>query len=119
MLDGKALSAKPYRLFLKDLAVQVRASGASALASISRKQLRRIDSLLRKFHSGIAHGLLSPLFAPDPDVLEREAEALRPKSDHELQRIASTQGVGMRNLAAYLSADYLDVYVATSMRYRC
>ena len=102
--------------FLKHLAVQVRASGASALATISPKQLRRIDSLLRKFHSGIAHGLLSPLFAPDPDVLEREAEALRPKSDAELQRIESTQYIGMRNLAAYLSADYLDVYVATSMR---
>ena len=102
--------------FLKDVAAQVRTSGPSALASISHKQLRRIDSLLRKFNAGIAHGLFSPLFAPDPDVLEREAEALGPKSDDELDRIASTQAVGMRNLASYLSADYLDVYVATSMR---
>ena len=102
--------------FLENFAADVRASGRSALDSISSKQRRRMDSLLRKFHSSIAHGLFSPLFAPDPDVLEREAEALGPKSDHELERIANTQAVGMRNLASYLSADYLDVYVATSMR---
>ena len=102
--------------FLQKFAAQVRASGPSVLASISSKQRRRIDSLLRKLHSSIAHGLFSPLFAPDPDVLEREAEALGPKSEQELQRIATTQAVGMRNLASYLSADYLDLYVATSMR---
>ena len=102
--------------FLKSFAERIRADGASALGSISSKQLRRIDSLLRKFQSSIAHGLFSPLFVPDPDVLEREAETLGPKSDQELERIGNTQDIGMRNLASYLSADYLDVYVATSMR---
>ena len=64
--------------FLKSFAERIRADGASALGSISSKQLRRIDSLLRKFQSSIAHGLFSPLFVPDPDVLEREAETLGP-----------------------------------------
>ena len=102
--------------FLVKLAAAIRKDGPPALSSISVKQRRRMDSMLRKFHAGVAHGLFSPLFAPDPDALERESEALRPKSDDELKRIADTQSIGMRNLATYLSADHLDVYVATSMR---
>ena len=103
--------------FLRELAAGIREKGPGpALDAISEKQRRRIDSLLRKFESKIIHGLFSPLFAPDPDVLEREADALGPKSEDELQRIATTQDRGLRNLARYLAADHMDVYVATSMR---
>jgi hypothetical protein len=103
--------------FLKELAAAIRDKGpVPGMDSISEKQRRRMDSLLRKFQSKIVHGLFSPLFAPDPDVLEREAEALGPKSEDELQRIATTQDRGLRNLARYLAADHMDVYVATSMR---
>ncbi len=103
--------------FLRELADAIRQKDAStALGSISEKQKRRIDSLLRKLGANIRHGLFSPLFAPDPDVLEREAELLGPKTEVELERIGSTQESASRNLARYLSADHLDVYVATSMR---
>ena len=113
----ESVERQTVKVFLEDLAARIRREGApEALASVSARQRRRMDSLLRKFHSGIAHGLFSPLFAPDPDVLEREGATLGPKTEHELHRIGSTQKVGMRNLASYLSADYLDVYVATSMR---
>ena len=74
-----------------------------------------MDSLLRKFHSSL-HGLFSPLFAPDADLLEREAARLAPKSEVELARMGETQHSAQRNLAQCLSADYMDVYVATSMR---
>lgn len=103
--------------FLRELADAIRQKGAgAALSAVSEKQKRRMDSLLRKLGANIRHGLFSPLFAPDPDVLEREAELLGPKTEDELERIASTQESALRNLARYLSADYLDVYGATSMR---
>jgi transcriptional regulator with XRE-family HTH domain len=102
--------------FLKELAVAVGASGKVALDAVGEKKRRRMDSLLRKFNSGLQHGLLSPLFAPDADQLNREADALAPKAEADLKRIEETQWQGLRNLARYLSADHLDVYVATSMR---
>ncbi|WP_224367578.1 helix-turn-helix domain-containing protein [Hyalangium versicolor] len=88
----------------------------SALANYSEKKKRKMDSLLRKFNSNIQHGFLSPLFTPDPDALRREADYLAPKEASDLARMADTQATAQRNLARYLAADHLDVYVATSMR---
>lgn len=103
--------------FLRDLAGAMRKGDASkALNQVSEKQKRRMDSLLRGLGSQIGHALFSPLFAPDPDVLDREADLLGPKTEKELEQIASTQEKALRNLARYLSSDHLDVYVATSMR---
>jgi transcriptional regulator with XRE-family HTH domain len=102
--------------FLKDLAQRVRADGRKALEDLGEKKKRKMDSLLRQFQSSIQHGLISPLFAPDADQLEREAEALAPKDEQDLALIATTQATAQRNLSHYLAADYLDVYVATSMR---
>jgi hypothetical protein len=75
-----------------------------------------MDSLLRQFDSRCKLGLFSPLFAPDPDQLMREAQYLAPKTDVELARMQETQDIALKNLSQYLSADHLDVYVATSMR---
>lgn len=102
--------------FLEDLAESIRLNGRSAVEDISAKQKKRMDSLLRKFESKMPHGLFSPLFAPDPDELIREAARIAPKSEDELARMQTTQETAMRNLARYLAADFLDLYVATSMR---
>jgi transcriptional regulator with XRE-family HTH domain len=104
------------KTFLEGLASSARKPSGLDLTKINEKTRRRMDSLLRKFNSTLTHGLFSPLFAPDPDLLEREATILAPKSEEELVRMAETQRIAQRNLAQYLSADYMDVYVATSMR---
>jgi transcriptional regulator with XRE-family HTH domain len=104
------------KTFLEGLAKDARKTGGFDLERISEKTRRRMDSLLQKFDSIITQGLFSPLFAPDADLLEREAARLAPKSEVEVARIGDTQRTAQRNLAQYLSADYMDVYVATSMR---
>lgn len=70
----------------------------------------------RKFDPSSRHSLFSPLFLPDPDQLERKADQIGPKVETDLERMAATQAIAQQNLAHYLSADYLDLYVATSMR---
>jgi len=103
--------------FLRELAERVEsAAGKSAIDSYTEKKRRKMSSLLRKFESRIKHDFVSPLFTPDADALRREAELLAPKQDQDLERIAETQAQAQRNLARYLAADHLDVYVATSMR---
>jgi transcriptional regulator with XRE-family HTH domain len=101
--------------FVRELAERLSHS-RGALLEYSEKKKRRMDSLLRKFNSKLLHGFLSPLFIPDPDELLREADFLAPKQDSDLARMATTQETAERNLARYLAADHLDVYVATSMR---
>ncbi len=102
--------------FLKDLSVAISENGVAAVADVNEKKRRKMDGLLRKFNSTIQHGFLSPLFVSDADLLKREAESLAPKDDRDLSEMAETQQTGLRNLARYLAADHLDVYVATSMR---
>ncbi len=104
------------KTFLEGLAKSAREQGSLDLTQTNEKTKRRMDSLLRKFDSSLPRGLFSPLFAPDADLLEREATRLAPKSDVELARMSETQHIAQRNLAQCLSADHLDVYVATSMR---
>lgn len=102
--------------FLRDLAQSIRETGRTALEKISEKKRRKMDSLLRKFDPTSGHSLFSQLFLPDPDQLERKAEQIGPKKEADLTRMAQTQPLAQQNLANYLSADHLDVYVATSMR---
>ncbi len=102
--------------FLDQLAKDVAKNGKGALESVPVKTKRKMDSLLRKFNSTIKHGLFSPLFAPDGDEIERESARLAPKTVDQLARMATTQATALRNLAYYLAADHMDVYVATSMR---
>lgn len=104
------------RNYLLELAKDIRAEGPPALAKSSDKRRRKMDSLLRKFDPGSRHSLFSPLFLPDPDQLERKAEQIGPKEETDLARMEETQRIAQQNLAHYLAADYLDVYVATSMR---
>jgi transcriptional regulator with XRE-family HTH domain len=103
--------------FLRDLAEKHEEKGPKeALGSFSQDKLRRMDALLRTFSSTIPHGFLSPLFVPDADALRREAERLGPKEEQDLSRMERTQSAALQNLSNYLTADYMDVYVATSMR---
>lgn len=104
------------RTFLVDLAKEIREHGPGALTATSDKKRRKMDSLLRQFDPGSRHSLFSPLFLPDPDQLERKAEQVGPKEDTDLARMGETQSIAQQNLAHYLAADHLDVYVATSMR---
>lgn len=100
---------------LRSLAKGIRKEGRAVLIGKPDRERRRLDTLLRKLNSSLRHDLSSPLFSPDADALEREALALTPDPT-DLQRMASTQDSAYKNLCHYLSADYLDVYVATSMR---
>jgi transcriptional regulator with XRE-family HTH domain len=102
--------------FLRDLASKVETQGRVAVDSYTEKKRRKMGSLLRAFESRLEHDFMSPLFSPDPDGLRREAEAVAPKGESDLERIGRTQAQAQRNLARYLAADHLDVYVATSMR---
>ncbi len=103
--------------FLKELAGKIKDKGVgAAIAEVPEKTKRRMDSFLRKFQAIFEHGLFSPLFAPDPDELEREAQRLAPKSDAELATMGAIQQKALENLAGYLASDFIDVYVATSMR---
>lgn len=102
--------------FLRELASKLLASGGGAVSEYSEKKRRKMSSLLRKFESRMEHDFMSPLFTPDAAALNREADAIAPKADRDLERIEQTQDQAQRNLARYLAADHLDVYVATSMR---
>lgn len=102
--------------FLIELAKDIEAEGKGAIAKYSEKRRRRMGSFLRKFQSQFQHDLMSPLFSPDPDAIRREAQLIAPKEEGDLLQIEQTQSQAQRNLAKYLSADYLDIYVATSMR---
>jgi transcriptional regulator with XRE-family HTH domain len=101
---------------LNELADRIQEDGALAVSELSERNRRKIDSLLRKFDSQLPHGVSSPLFAPVPDELRREADRLGPKTEPELARMEETQRRALENLSQYLSSDHLDVYVATSMR---
>ena len=116
LVSKETKERRAIKSFLESLAESARKPGGFDLSKIHEKTRRRMDSLLRKFNSTLSHGLFSPLFAPDPDLLEREAARLAPKSEGELVQMGETQRIAQRNLAQYLSADYMDVYVATSMR---
>ena len=102
--------------FLRDLATGIREHGHEALEQVGDKRRRKMDSLLRQFDPGSIHSLFSPLFLPDPDELERKAAQIGPKEANDLERMQATQSVAQQNLAQYLAADHLDVYLATSMR---
>ncbi len=101
--------------FLKKLARNL-SENKPVFDGVAEKEKRKMDSHLRELNSSLAHGLLSPLFAQDPDALRREAELIAPKEENDLAKIERCHEAGLRNLARYLAADYLDVYVATSMR---
>lgn len=102
--------------FLAKLAEDLKKEGAACLEQIDPRVKRKMDTLLRQFQSKFPHGLFSPLFAPDPDELLRESERLAPKTGDQLERMRQTQETALKNFSHYLSADYMDVYVATSMR---
>lgn len=102
---------------LGEIAVAIADSTAEQyLSSMTSKRKNKIDSLLRKFDSNLAHGISSPLFLYDADILRREAERLAPPKEDRLTRMENTQQRALRNLSNYLSADHMDIYVATSMR---
>jgi hypothetical protein len=116
-VKGEQNEREQLRRFLLELAEKFRTdSPSTVVASIPEKTKRRMDSLLRKFNTNFEHGLFSPLWAPDTDVVLREADRLAPKSEAELRVMEEAQEAALKNLAFYLSSDFLDVYVATSMR---
>jgi hypothetical protein len=101
--------------YLRELAELVRKGGAQAVDDLSEKKRRKIDSLLRELESTFKHTPMSPLFTPNPAELEAEAaRILRDESDEKA--MGDTQSEALTNLSYYVSADYMDVYVATSMR---
>lgn len=102
--------------FLKEVIKQKKELGVINVEKFTAKRRNKIDSLLRKYGSKIEHGVFSPLFQPDVDLLEREAARLAPKNEDEIQEIQKFQARAYENLANYLTADFMDVYVATSMR---
>ncbi len=102
--------------FLKEVADQIKQAGAFFPERYTTKKRSKMSSLLRQFGSRLEHDFMSSLFSPDADALLREADSVAPKDQSDLARIGRTQEKAKRNLAQYLAADHLDVYVATSMR---
>ncbi|HYH95387.1 helix-turn-helix transcriptional regulator [Hyalangium sp.] len=99
---------------LLELAATLKENPKTGLQQVSTKRINRIQSLLRKFDSPVK--IETTLFgSTDPELLEREAKRIAPE-DHDLARIEESQELGLRNLAAYLTEPYMDVYIATSMR---
>lgn len=102
---------------LRDLAESIRRDGAQTVEAMSEKRRRKLDSLLRELGSTLAHTPISPLFAPNPADLESEANRIL-RDEKDEQEMEKTQSQALSNLTHYISADYMDVYVATSMRTR-
>ncbi|MBX3296794.1 MAG: helix-turn-helix transcriptional regulator [Acidobacteria bacterium] len=102
--------------FLRLLATAKRNNNLN-MDDYSTAKKRRMDSFLREFDSKLEHTLSSPLFIStiDPETIEREADRVSPKEE-DVKKIEETQRRAYANLCNYLAADYLDVYVATSMR---
>lgn len=101
--------------YLRELAEQVRKKGPTAVEDLGEKRRRKLDSLLKELDSTLQHTPISPLFVPNPTELEAEAaRILRNEADE--QEMARTQSEALTNLSNYISADHMDVYVATSMR---
>lgn len=101
--------------YLRELAAEVRKFGAGAVERMTEKRRRKLDSLLHELKSTLAHTPMSPLFAPNAAELEAEASRiLRDEKDED--EMEKTQRQALSNLSHYISADYMDVYVATSMR---
>ena len=76
---------------------------------------REMSSLLDKFDLTIDIKLFDSLWNPDIDNIEREAGSII-LSEEDFEDRKKAQDIGYRNLSKYLSADYMDVYIATSMR---
>lgn len=93
-----------------------RINNQSLLKHFDKKTLNKIDALLRKFDSKIEHGLLSGLFDIDLNLLESEIDRLAPKAESDIILMNQTQDIAFANLTNYLTADYMDLYIATSMR---
>jgi len=101
--------------YLRELAESIRRDGAQAVESITEKRRRKLDSLLRELGSTFAHTPISPLFVPNPADLDAEASRIL-RNEKDEQEMEKAQSQALSNLAHYISADYMDVYVATSMR---
>lgn len=96
------------------LADQFDRTGAQALEEVPEPRQRRLASLLKQFGSSLE--LSVSLFSNvSAQHLRAEADRIRP-TDADLARIGQTQEQGLRNLCAYLTEPFIDVYVATSMR---
>ena len=101
---------------LIEIASQLRSNPKAGLAGVAPAMITKVKTLLHRMGSELE--LDDTLFGPvDPELLEREAKQVAPEDAH-IARIEQTQEIGSRNLAAYLSEPYMDVYIATSMRER-
>lgn len=106
--------------FLDDVIKKCNHGGILDILILSKeynvKTLNKMDTLLRKFNSKLVHGLFSSLFQVDIDLIVREKERLAPKDDNEIVKMKQIQDQAFANLSNYLTADYMDLYIATSMR---
>ncbi|MFA6191717.1 MAG: helix-turn-helix transcriptional regulator [Sulfurimonas sp.] len=105
--------------FLKDIVNKLgtrKVSQHTLQAQYDKKTLNKMDTLLRKFESKIEHGFLSSLFDVDIGLIEAEISNLAPKAKADLIVMKDTQDKAFANLTNYLTADYMDLYIATSMR---
>lgn len=107
------------RKYLTDFMKKVIAEKDKGIYDINKyniKTQRKINSLLRKFNSTLEYGLFSPMFDADVLTLEKEIKYISPEASTDIPKMTDAQNAAYNNLSNYLTADYLDVYVATSMR---
>jgi transcriptional regulator with XRE-family HTH domain len=101
---------------LRQVALRIREDGTAGLVQLPPRLIPRLRSLLKAYDSRVELDTDPSLFATvNPQELEDEAARLAPREDR-LQKIDIHRSQGMRNLTAYLTEPYMDVYVATSMR---
>lgn len=104
--------------FLIAIAEEIEKNSGYDIKSDSKyteSKLKKMDSLLRKFNASFQHTFISSLFSPTASELKKEAKLLAP-TESEITKMKEMQNKAFKNLTNYLSSDYMDIYVATSMR---
>lgn len=84
---------------------------------LSPRKRTTLNKLLEEFRlERLPENFDPSLFPIDPAKLRADAGKLAPRATKDTETREAASRTAQRNLAQYLSADYMDVYVATSMR---
>lgn len=107
---------KEFADFLLEIADK-KANGSLNIAKdYTERKIRKMSTLRTKFESKLQYGFFDNLFNPSEEELRQEAAYINPERQEDFDAIEKTQNQAYHNLSNYLAADYMDVYVATSMR---
>jgi hypothetical protein len=115
-IKAEAKERRKFANFLLEIAEKKVNGNLNIKNDYSEKKLRNMASLRTKLDSRLQYGFFDSLFNPSEDELRQEAAYINPEKPEDIKAIEQTQNQAYHNLSNYLAADYMDVYVATSMR---